>query len=131
MELRYESGFGRGIGNRSRYSNSVERRGDCSRPADGVFGCDILIRAAPLVVKCVVGGLPLGFTLLVWIQFWSKAKTEPLSASEEYYIQELRYRYPGVDDSRQSAEQIESRPRVINTETSQTSQSDDEGESQQ
>ena len=89
-----------------------------------------LFASLPLVVKCVVGGLPLGFTLLVWIQFWSKAKTEPLSASEEYYIQELRYRYPGVEDSRLSVEQIESRPRVINTETSQTSQSDDEGESQ-
>ena len=89
-----------------------------------------LFAPLPLVVKCVVGGLPLGFTLLVWIQFWSKAKTEPLSASEEYYIQELRYRYPGVEDSRLSVEQIEALRRIRSAEVSQATQSDDEGESQ-
>ena len=36
----------------------------------------ILFAPLPLIVKCVFGGLPWGFTLLVWIQFWSKAKTE-------------------------------------------------------
>ena len=39
----------------------------------------ILFAPLPLIVKCVFGGLPWGFTLLVWIQFWSKAKTEPIS----------------------------------------------------
>ena len=86
-----------------------------------------LFAPLPLIAKCVIGGLPWGFALLVWLQFWSKAKTEPLSASEEYYIEELRYRYPGVENIQLSGEQIESRPR---TRISQTNRSDDEGDSQ-
>ena len=59
-----------------------------------------LFSPLPLIVKCVIGGLPLGFVLLVWLQFWAKAKNEPLAASEEYYIAALRYKHLGRMDSR-------------------------------
>ena len=35
-----------------------------------------LFAPVPLVAKCVFGGFGLAFALMVWLQFWSKAKNE-------------------------------------------------------
>lgn len=48
-----------------------------------VFSAVILL-FAPIheVAKYIFGGLPWVLVVVVWLQFWSKAKTEPLSASD-------------------------------------------------
>ena len=96
-----------------------------------VFSAVILL-FAPIheVAKYVFGGLPWVVVVLVWLQFWSKAKTEPLSASEEYYIQELKYRYPGAAGSELSIEQIELQPRGQAERFNEFIQDRDESDSQ-
>ena len=61
----------------------------------------------PFVAKCVFGGLGLGFALMVWLQFWAKAKNE-LFASKR----------------------VESLPRVLIKEISQTPKPGDKNGSQ-
>ena len=87
-----------------------------------------LFASLPLVVKCVIGCLPFGFVLMVWLQFWAKAKNEPLAASEEYHMAELRYRYLGADNARLSAEQIESIRRSLSENPLRETQTDDDEE---
>ena len=59
-----------------------------------VFSAVIFVFAQiPDIAKYIVGGLPWIAVVVVWFQFWNKVKGEPLSVSEEYYIQELPYKY--------------------------------------
>ncbi|MCH7801656.1 MAG: hypothetical protein IIC24_08980 [Chloroflexi bacterium] len=58
-------------------------------------GVIILFAPIPDIAKYIIGGLPWIIFLLVWVQFWSKAKNEPLSASETYYLHELKYKFMG------------------------------------
>ena len=67
----------------------------------------VLFAPIPNVAKFIIMGLLWVFVGSVWIQFWMKAKTGPLSASEEYYIEELRLRHLGRDDNRLTVEQSE------------------------
>ena len=96
-----------------------------------IFSAVILL-FAPIheVAKYVFGGLPWIVVVLVWLQFWSKAKTEPLSASEEYHIQELRLRHLGRDDSRLTIEQSELQTRGPSREIQQHSRLREESDSQ-
>ncbi len=58
-------------------------------------GVIFLFAPIPNIAKYIVGGLPWVVVVVVWIQFWSKAKDEPLSVSESYYIHELMYKHMG------------------------------------
>ena len=78
------------------------------------------------IARYVAWGFLALFTLLVWLQFWAKAKTGPLTASEGYYIAELKYRYLGADNARLQAEQDESLPRVQTEEFLRENQTDDD-----
>lgn len=49
-----------------------------------------LFAPLPNLAKYIIGGTPWALVLIVWFQFWSKAKHEPLPASETYYREELR-----------------------------------------
>ena len=54
-----------------------------------VFSAVIFVFAPiPDIAKYIVGGLPWAVVVVVWLQFWSKAKDEPLSASKTYHIYE-------------------------------------------
>jgi hypothetical protein len=57
--------------------------------------------------------------VLVWFQFWSKAKNEPLSASETYHLHELKYRFLGVDEQQLTADQMDDQTRGGNPELPQ------------
>ncbi len=82
-----------------------------------VFSAAIFIFAPiPDIAKYVVGGLPWIVVVAVWFQFWSKAKDEPLSASETYYIYELMYKHMGVPQRGITLEQMEERMRRLNRE---------------
>lgn len=83
-----------------------------------VFSAVIFLFAPiPDIAKYIVGGLPWVVVVVVWFQFWSKAKHEPLSASETYYIYELIYKYVGIPQSGITLEQIEERMRRLNRES--------------
>ena len=75
----------------------------------GLFAL-VLFAPIPDIAKYVALGLLLACLMGVWFQFWNKAKHEPLSATEEYYIEELRLRYHGVTDTTRSSDQIEIEP---------------------
>lgn len=94
-----------------------------------VFSAVILL-FAPIheVAKYVFGGLPWVVVVLVWLQFWSKAKTEPLSASEEYYIHELAYKHLGVEDSRTTIDQVEVQRKVTGRQAGRLTASDKESD---
>ena len=82
-----------------------------------VFSASIFIFAPiPDTAKYIVGGLPWLVVVAVWFQFWSKAKHEPLSASETYYIHQLRYRHMGGPPDDLTVEQIEEEIRESNAE---------------
>ena len=82
-----------------------------------VFSAAIFIFAPiPDTAKYIVGGLPWLVVVAVWFQFWSKAKHEPLSASETYYIYELIYKHVGVPERGTTLEQMEERMRRLNRE---------------
>ena len=75
-----------------------------------------LFAPIPDIAKYIVGGLPWLVVVVVWFQFWSRAKHEPLSASETYYIHQLRYRYMGGPPDNLTVEQIEEEIRESNAE---------------
>ena len=82
-----------------------------------VFSSVIFLFAPiPDIAKYIVGGLPWLVVVVVWFQFWSRAKDEPLSASETYYIYELIYKYVGIPQSGITLAQIEERMRRLNRE---------------
>ena len=91
----------------------------------GLFAL-VLFAPIPDVAKYVALGLLLACLMGVWFQFWNKAKHEPLSATEEYYIEELRLRHIGADYERSSIEQIESDPRLLRGEVRQSAQRSEE-----
>ena len=76
----------------------------------GLFAL-VLFAPIPNIAKYVALGLLLASLMGVWFQFWNKAKHEPLSATEEYHIQELRLRHLGVTDATRSPEEIELEPK--------------------
>ena len=80
------------------------------------------------VAKYFFAGLPWAVVLIVWFQFWSKAKTEPLSASEEYHMQELRYKYLGVEEDRVTIDQVEAQRRVTDSQGSRLTAPDQESD---
>ena len=73
-----------------------------------------MFASIPDIAKYIVGGLPWIVVVVVWLQFWSKAKDEPLSASEEYYIYELIYKHMGEPQRGITIEQMEERIRRLN-----------------
>ena len=77
-------------------------------------GVIFLFAPIPNVAKYIVGGLPWVVVVVVWIQFWSKAKDEPLSVSESYYIHQLRYEHMGVPKRSRTVEQMEDETRNRN-----------------
>ncbi len=81
----------------------------------------VIFLFAPIsdIAKYIAGGLPWVVVVIVWFQFWSKVKGEPLSVSESYYIHELRYRHMGDPRDDLTVEQIENEARELNVETMQ------------
>ena len=68
----------------------------------------VIILFAPIneIAKYVFAGIGLGLFLLIWLQFWSKAKGEPLAATETYYREELMYQHMGTDRMTVSKEEL-------------------------
>ena len=90
-----------------------------------VFSAVIFVFAPiPDIAKYIVGGLPWVVVVVVWFQFWSKAKDEPLSASEEYYIYELIYKHMGEPRRGITIEQMEERIRRLNLEAQNSYEED-------
>ena len=46
-------------------------------------GVIFLFAPIPNIAKYIVGGLPWVIVVIVWVQFWNKARHEPLSASSD------------------------------------------------
>lgn len=75
-----------------------------------IFSLAIFLFAPiPNIAKYVIGGLPWLLVLLVWLQFWSKAKDEPLPASETYHIEVARYRYMATERNPLTSEELHGR----------------------
>lgn len=86
----------------------------------------------PNIAKYVAGGVLTLFALTVWFQFWAKAKTDPLTASEEYQLAALRYKHLGITGRRlpedEDFEKIQNRGLAL-PEQDDPEQDDEEGKS--
>lgn len=69
----------------------------------------IVVIIAPLepIFKYALTGVLILLGIGVWICFWNKAKTEPLTVTEEYWIATLPYAYGSDEDERQRKEEFE------------------------
>ncbi|MCY4654367.1 MAG: hypothetical protein OXC95_14530 [Dehalococcoidia bacterium] len=81
------------------------------------FSAAIFIFAdIPDIAKYIVGGLPWILVVIIWFQFWIKAKDAPLPASEDYYIAiaELAYENMGQELHAQKIDREEQDYRLEN-----------------
>jgi len=96
-----------------------------------IFSVAIFLFAPlPVLAKYIIGGLPWVLFVMVWLQFWSKAKHEPLSASETYYIEELRYRYMGTRENPRTIEEIQAQLPQPNPEPADSPENSSQNEKQ-
>ena len=95
----------------------------------GLFAL-VLFAPIPDIAKYVALGLLLACLMGVWFQFWNKAKHEPLTATEEYYIQELKLKYSGSVDERQLPEDVNIEPRRHGRKTEKIERLSDESDSE-
>ena len=84
----------------------------------------------PDIAKYVGAGVCFALLATAWFQFWNKAKHEPLTATEEYYIQELKLKYSGSVDERQLPEDVNVEPRRHGRKTEEIERLSDESDSE-
>ena len=99
-----------------------------------VFAATMFLFAPiPLIAKYVIGGLSALFAITVWFQFWAKAKTDPLTASEEYQLAALRYKHLGITGRRlpedEDSEKIQNRGLALPEQADEEESDEEEGES--
>jgi len=60
-----------------------------------VFLGFVIVLFCPIdpIARYVLIGVLLTLGIVVWRSFWKKAKTEPLTVSEQYWIELLPYQY--------------------------------------
>lgn len=89
-----------------------------------------LFAPIPDIAKYVVGGLPWVLFIMVWLQFWSKARHEPLSVSETYYIEQLRYNLMGTQENPRTIEEIQAQLPQANPEPAEIPEKPEQDENQ-